>query len=112
VFIEYGTRRLVQVNLTAHPNADWTLQQLREVIDDNDDQHKYLIHDRDRILAADLDDWIKAQCIEVLRSPFVSPKANSIVERVIGTIRRECLDWLIRMSEAHLRSILREWATH
>jgi transposase InsO family protein len=47
-----------------------------------------------------------------LRSPFASPKANGICERVIGTIRRECLDWMIPMSEAHLRSILREWVTH
>jgi putative transposase len=47
-----------------------------------------------------------------LRSPFASPKANAICERVIGTIRRECLDWMIPMSEAHLRWILREWVTH
>jgi len=41
-----------------------------------------------------------------------SPKANSICEQVIGTIRRECLDWMIPLTEAHLRSILREWTTH
>jgi transposase InsO family protein len=50
--------------------------------------------------------------LAVLRSPFSSPKANAICERVIGTIRRECLDWMIPMSEAHLRSILREWVAH
>jgi transposase InsO family protein len=47
-----------------------------------------------------------------LRSPFASPKANAICERVIGTIRRECVDSMIPVSEAHLRSILREWVTH
>jgi len=46
------------------------------------------------------------------RSPYSSPKANAICERVIGTIRRECLDWMIPLSEAHLRSILREWVAH
>jgi putative transposase len=46
----------------------------------------------------------------VLKSPPHSPKANAICERVIGTVRRECLDWLIPLSESHLRSILREWA--
>ena len=76
------------------------------------DNHQYLIHDRDRIFAKHLDDSIRAVGLEVLRSPFASPKANAICERVIGTIRRECLDWMIPMSEAHLRSILREWVTH
>ena len=111
VVIEHGTRRLAHVNVTAHPSADWTLQQLREVTGDND-RRKYLIHDRDRIFARHLDDSVRALGVEVLRSPIASPKANSICERVIGTIRRECLDWMIPMSEVHLRSILREWTTH
>ena len=48
----------------------------------------------------------------VLKSPPQSPKANAICERVIGTIRRECLDWLIPISESHLRLILKEWVNH
>jgi len=111
VVIEHGTRRLAHVNVTTHPSAAWTLQQLREVITDAD-AHRYLIHDRDRIFARHLDDSIRALGLVVLRSPFSSPKANAICERVIGTIRRECLDWMIPMSEAHLRSILREWVGH
>src|SRR3989441_7013026 len=112
VVIEHSSRRLAHVNVTANPSADWTLQQLREVVGDNDSRNKYLIHDRDRIYAKHLDDSIRALGVEILRSPIASPKANSICERVIGTIRRECLDWMIPMSETHLRSILREWATH
>ena len=111
VVIEHGTRRLAHVNVTTHPSAAWTLQQLREVIADAD-AHKYLIHDRDSIFARHLDDSIRAFGLAVLRSPFSSPKANAICERVIGTIRRECLDWMIPLSEAHLRSILREWVVH
>ena len=111
VVIEHGTRRLAHVNVTTHPSASWTLQQLREVIGDAE-SHKYLIHDRDAIFAKHLDNSIRALGVEVLRSPVASPKANSICERVIGTIRRECLDWMLPMSEAHLRSILREWGTH
>jgi len=91
VVIEHAPRRLVHVNVTVHPSADWTLQQWREAIVDNDGA-KYLIHDRDRIYAKRLDDSIRALGLEVLRSPFESPKANAICERVIGTIRRECLD--------------------
>ena len=74
--------------------------------------HMYLLHDRDAIFARRLDNSIKALGIEVIRSPIASPKANAICERVIGTIRRECLDWMIPMSAAHLRAILREWVRH
>jgi transposase InsO family protein len=112
VVIDHGTRRLAHVNVTTHPSADWTVQQQREAIGCNDGRKKYLIHDRDRIFAGHLDDSIRALGVEVLRSPIASPKANSICERVIGTIRRECLDWMVPISEAHLRSILREWTTH
>jgi len=111
VVIEHGTRRLAHVNVTTHRSAAWTLQQLREVIADADD-HRYLIHDRDSIFARHLDDSIRALGLVVLRSPYSSPKANAICERAIGTIRRECLDWMIPMSEGHLRSILREWVAH
>ena len=83
----------------------------KEAIGDTDN-HKYLIHDRDAIFAKHLDSSISTLGLAVLRPPFASPKANSICERLIGTIRRECLDWMIPMSEAHLRSILREWTAH
>ena len=111
VVIEHGTRRLAHINVTTNPSADWTLQQLREVVG-NGGGHRYLIHDRDQIFAKHLDDSIRALGVQVLRSPVASPKANAICERVIGTARRECLDWLIPMSEAHLRAILKCWVTH
>jgi putative transposase len=111
VVIEHGTRRLAHVNVTAHPSADWTLQQLRATVGE-EGGHLYLIHDRDKIFTKHLDDSIRALGIEVLRSPVASPKANSICERVIGTIRREFLDWMIPLSEAHLGSILKSWVEH
>jgi hypothetical protein len=111
VVIERGTRRLAQANVTANPSADWTLQQLRAVVSE-EGAHQYLIHDRDKIFARHLDESIGALGMKVLRSPIASSKANSTCERVIGTIRRECLDGMISLSEAHLRSILREWTTH
>src|SRR6266571_4357493 len=111
VVIEHGRRRLAHVGVTNHPTADWTLRQLREVVGD-EGAHLYLIHDRDSIFARHLDNSIQALGLKVLRTPFRSPKANSICERVIGTIRRECLDWVIPLSEAHLRLVLKEWVTH
>jgi len=65
-----------------------------------------------RSFAKRVDESIRALGLEVLRSPVASPKSNSICERVIGTIRRECLDWMIPLSEAHLRSILKSWGGH
>ena len=50
--------------------------------------------------------------LTVLRTPVRSPQANAFCERVIGTIRRECLDWMILLNERHLRQVLREWAAH
>src|SRR4030095_16889168 len=58
------------------------------------------------------DESIKNLGMTVLKSPPHSPKMNAICERVIGTIRRECLDWLIPLSESHLRFILKSWSTH
>jgi transposase InsO family protein len=110
VVIEHGTRHLTHINVTANPCAEWALQQLREAV--AQDRHRLLIHDRDRIYSRQLDESIEALGLEVLRSPIASPKANSICERVIGTIRRECLDWMIPLSEAHLRAMLNEWITH
>jgi len=111
VVIEHGSRRLKHVAVTAHSSADWTLQQLREVVGEHNSD-RYLLHDRDSIFAKCLDESIKALGLRVLNSPPRLPKANSICERAIGTIRRKCLDWLIPMTESHLREILKTWLDH
>ena len=111
VVIEHRSRRLIHCNVTAHPSAAWTLQQLREAIG-LQDRYEYLLHDRDSIFANHLDESIARLGVKVLKSPPRSPTANAICERVIGTIRRECLDWLIPLSESHLRSILKSWIPH
>jgi transposase InsO family protein len=111
VVIEHRSRRLIHCNVTAHPSAAWTLQQLREAIG-LQERYKYLLHDRDSIFAQHLDESIAKLGVKVLKSPPRSPTAKAICERVIGTIRRECLDWLIQLSESHLRSILKSWIPH
>jgi transposase InsO family protein len=111
VVIHHASRRLLHFNVTAHPTAAWTLQQLREAIGLERD-HGYLLRDRDSIYAGSLDESTKNLGLTVLKSAPHSPKANAVCERVIGTIRRECLDWLIPLSEPHLRSMLKEWVTH
>lgn len=111
VLIHHGSRRLVHFNVTAHPTAAWTLQQMRDAVGFEQD-YCYLLHDRDSIFARHLDESIKGFGMRVLKSPPRSPMANAVCERLIGTMRRECLDWLIPISEPHLRSILKIWVGH
>src|SRR5713101_228417 len=71
-----------------------------------------LIHDRDSIFSTEVDDELKSFGLTVLRTPVQAPKANAFCERLIGTVRRECLDYVIPLSEKHLRKTLREWVSH
>ena len=111
VVLDVGTRRIVHWNVTEHPTAAWTVQQFRAIVP-GDQPQRFLIHDRDTIYAAAVDDAVTAMGLTVLRTPVRCPQANAFCERLIGTIRRECLDWLIALNERHLRTVLREWVTH
>jgi transposase InsO family protein len=84
---------------------------LREVITGEQPQG-YLIHDRDSIFSADLDSVLTASGIKVLKTPIRAPLANAFCERLIGNVRRECLDFLIPLNKRHLRSTLKEWVEH
>jgi len=74
--------------------------------------HQFLVHDRDAIYAPRGDRAIRSMGLRVLKTPVRTPQANAFRERLIGTIRRECLDWLIPCHERHLRGILRARVTH
>jgi transposase InsO family protein len=108
VVMEVGSRRLLHVNVTAHPTAAWTLQQLREALP-GEHGYRFLIHDRDSIYSRHLDRSIASLGVSILRTPQRAPRANTFVERLIGTLRRECLDYLIPFGESHLRRLLQEW---
>lgn len=82
--IEHHSRRLIHDNVTAHPSAAWTLQQLREAVG-FEERYEYMLHDRDSIFAKHLDESIERLGVEVLKSPPRSPMANTLCERVIGT---------------------------
>lgn len=111
VWMEHGSRRLFHFNVTKQPTADWRRQQLREGVGFGS-EYRYLLHDHDNIFAERLDVSIGKLGLTTLKCPPRCPKANAVCERVIGTIRRECLDWLMPLSESHLRSILRKWVIH
>ena len=111
VVMEVGNRKILHCNVTAHPSAAWTLQQFRAAVAD-DHQHKFLIHDRDAIFSPTLDCELETFGLRVLRTPVRAPQANAYCERLVGTIRRECLDFMIPLNESHLRRMLREWVRH
>ena len=111
VVMEIGSRRILHCNVTAHPTADWTLQQFREAIPE-DHENQFLIHDRDAIFSPTLDQELGALGLRVLQTPAQAPQANAYCERLVGTFRRECLDFLIPLTESHLRMMLREWVRH
>lgn len=111
VVLHIGSRRLLHLGVTEHPTAEWTANQLREAIP-CDAGLKYLIHDNDSIFSKDVDRAAAAIGLRAIRSPYHAPKANAFCERAIGTMRRECLDWIIALGERHLRAVVREWKDH
>jgi transposase InsO family protein len=111
VVLEVGTRRILHWNVTAHPTADWTAHQFRMIVS-GDQAHRFVIHDRDTIYSKGDDRTLKAMGLTILTAPARAPQGNAFCERVIGTIRRECLDFMTPMSERRVRAILREWVRH
>jgi putative transposase len=108
LFISHGRRELVHLNITAHPTAAWVWRQLIEATPWGQ-QPRYLLRDRDAVYGGDLVPRAQRVGIETLLSPVRAPRANAVAERVIGTLRRECLDQLIVINERHLRAILAEF---
>jgi putative transposase len=111
VIMEVGSRKILQFNTTCHPTADWTLQQFRECVT-GEGPYKFIIHDRDSIYSRELDLSLQSLGLTVLRTPYRTPQANAFCERLVGSARRECLDFMIPMSESHTRMILKPWVAH
>jgi transposase InsO family protein len=94
-------RRIVHFNVTAHPTAEWTAQQLREAFP-FDQIPRYLLRDRDGIFGGEFRKDVKAMGIKEVLSAPRSPWQRAYIERVIGTVRRECVDHVIVFNEASL----------
>jgi putative transposase len=93
------------------PTAEWTAQQFRMIVP-GDQAHRFLVRDRDTIYSEGVDRTLGGMGLVVLRTLVRAPQANGFCERLIGTMLRECLDWLIPLNDQHLRTILREWLRH
>ena len=109
--LEIGTRRIVHWNATEYPTSEWTAQQFRS-FRTGDEPYRFVVHDRDAVFSAAVDNVLRSMSLSVLKAPARVPQANAFCERLIGTVRHECLDHLVPFNERHLRKILAEWVSH
>jgi putative transposase len=101
VIIELSSRRVVHIGVTRHPNEVWVAQQLREATPFGEGP-RFLIRDNDNKYGSQFDRVAAGAGIEVIRTPVRAPRANAICERFMGSLRRECLDYFLILSERHL----------
>jgi transposase len=110
--IEHGTRRVRILGATGHPVQSWVVQQARNLLMDLDDSGKsvkFVLHDRDATFTAAFDAVFRAAGARVVRSAIQAPRMNSIMERWIGSCRRELLDRTLIWNQRHLMTVLREY---
>ncbi len=114
-FIELATRRVHLADVTANPNGAWVTQQARNlllVLGEQGRRVRFLVRDRDAKFSRGFDDVFRSENAEVLVTPVQAPNANAHAERLIRTVRAECLDWLLIVGRGHLEQVLRVYAEH
>ena len=113
--IEVGSRCVHILGVTAHPDGPWTTQQIRNLLMDLGDgaaDFRFLVRDRAGQFTDSFDAVLAGAGIEAVKIPPRSPRANAFAERFVGTLRRECLDHVLILSEQHLREVLAEYVRH
>jgi hypothetical protein len=111
-FIELGTRRVHISGVTSNPTGGWTTQQARQLVwkfDDRKAEFHFLVHDNDTKFSDKFDSVFRSAGMQVIRTPYQAPNANSFAERRICTVREERLDHILILNEAHLRRVVREY---
>jgi hypothetical protein len=111
VIVRLARRELVWINVTAHPTAEWIAQQITEAFPWNKTP-RYLIRDRDRIYGGAVTRRLRAMGIRDKPIAPASPWQNSFAERLIGSIRRECVDHVIALGEQHLCQVVKSYASY
>ena len=111
VIVRLGRRDLVWINVTTNPTAEWIAHQLTEAFPWNG-APRYLIRDRDRLYGTVVTLRLRAMGIRDKPTAPASPWQNGFAERLIGSIRRECVDHFVVLGDAHLRRILRSYARY
>jgi len=109
--IEHGRRKILHFNVTEHPTGSWIVQQLREAFPESG-PYRYTILDGDAKFGGEVIDLLTASGIKPTRISPASPWQNGVAERWIGSCRRELLDHLIVLNEAHLRRLIRDYIAY
>jgi putative transposase len=115
VVVEHATRRVHVLGVTANPTAGWVAQQARNLMLDLGDRagdFRFLIRDRDSKFTALFDEVFTTEGIRVVLTAPQAPRMNAIMERWVGSARRELLDRILIMNERHLRTVLAEYETY
>jgi putative transposase len=113
--VEHSTRRVHVLGVTANPTAGWVAQQAKNLMLELGERaggFKFLIRDRDAKFTAMFDEVFHAERIQVLLTAPQAPRMNAIMERWVGSVRRELLDRILIMNARHLRKVLAEYETH
>ena len=114
-FLEHGTRRLHITGVTRHPTGEWATPRARTLAADlgtRKESLRLVLRDRDTKYTACFDAVFEAEDMDVLLSAARAPRMNAHCERVIGTVRREVLDHVLVLNEAHARRVLAEYQNH
>jgi len=114
-FIEVDTRKVHLAGVTAHPIGPWVTQQARNLVMAMGaalSSRRLLIRDGDAKFSGTFDEVFRSEGLRVIRTPVRAPRANAFAERFVGTIRRECLDWVLIVGRRHLEAVLREYLEH
>jgi transposase InsO family protein len=114
-FIELRSRRVHLAGCTENPSGVWVAQQARNLawsLTERASPLRFLIHDRDNKLADAFDEVFRSEGISIIRTPVKAPKANAFAERFVGTVRRECLDWVLIFGRRQLERTLRTYVEH
>ena len=108
IVLEHDRRRVIHFNVTEHPTAVWAAQQITEAFPE-DRVPRFMVRDRDGIYGESLRSRVEGMSIKEIRIAPRSPWQNCYVERVIGSIRRECLNHVIVINDNHLRRLLKDY---
>jgi putative transposase len=114
-FIELGSRRVHLADCMANPTGAWVTQQARQfawTLQERPVSFRFLIRDRDSKFTRDFDALFASEGIEIIRTPVRAAKANATAERVVGTVRAECLDWPLIANRRHLERVIRAFLDH
>jgi len=114
-FIELDTRGVQLAGVTAHPDSAWGTQQARNlllVLGERGRPVRFVLRDRDAKFCRSFDEVFRSEGGEVVVTPVRAPTANAYAERWVGTVRAECLDWLLIVGRGHLEQVLRIYIQH